>query len=96
MTGDREEEIRMMVVNLDESRPFTDTADAPRIWDEFRAMQCEIKELDVRDMDEQALLGALGVLYGFPEAYEPNWGSGSGGQRRVVNLYIGDWDQVRG
>jgi len=70
---DRAEEIRMLVVNLDGSRPFTDTADAPRILDEFRAHRCEVKELDVRGMDEQALLVELGVLFDFPERYEPNW-----------------------
>ena len=64
---DRAEEIRMLVVNLDESRPFTDTADAPRVLDEFRAHRCEVKELDVRGMDEQALLVELGVLFDFPE-----------------------------
>jgi hypothetical protein len=141
---DRSDEIRRLVVDLDESRPFTDTTDAPRILDEFRARQCEVKELDVRDMDEQTLLVELGVLYDFPEGYEPNWVSysdcylefleagdapvilaargfdawrendfrlfmrtvyeleavtegfrrnpGSVIPRRVVNLYIGDWD----
>ncbi|MBS2531167.1 hypothetical protein KGQ20_00105 [Catenulispora sp. NF23] len=141
---DRGSEIIPLLVDLDESVPFIDSVDAPGALDGFRALRCEVKELDVRGMDERTLLRELGVLYGFPEDYEPNWSSyndcyvdfleagdtpvvmairgfgawrendfrlfirtvyeleaategfrrdaGAVIPRRVVNLYIGDWD----
>lgn len=144
---DRGDEVIPLLVELDESLPFLDAADAPRVLDEFRELRCEVEELDVRDMDEQTLLVELGALFDFPEGYEPNWVSYSGyysefletGEtpvvlavrgfdawrendfrlfmrtvyelqavaegfrrgssvipRKVVNVYIGDWDQARG
>jgi hypothetical protein len=75
---ERGEEVIPLVVDLDESLPFLDAADASRVLDEFRALRCEVKELDVRAMDEQALLVELGVLFDFPEGYEPNWASYNG------------------
>jgi hypothetical protein len=63
------------LTSLGERPFFVDTAEAPRVLDEFRAQQCEIKELDARDMDEETLLTELGVLFGFDEGYGENWGA---------------------
>lgn len=63
------------LTSLGERPRFVDTADASRVLDEFRAQQCEIKEVDARDMDEEALLTELGVLLGFDEGYGESWGA---------------------
>jgi hypothetical protein len=63
------------LASLGERPWFVDTADASRVLDEFRAQQCEIKELDAEGMDEEALLTELGVLLGFDEGYGENWGA---------------------
>jgi hypothetical protein len=67
--------LTLTLASLGERPWFVDTADASRVLDEFRAQQCEIKELDARDMDEEALLTELGVLLGFDEGYGENWGA---------------------
>lgn len=67
--------IAPILTSLGERPRFIDTADAPGVLDEFRAQQCEIKEVDARDMDEEALLTELGVLLGFDEGYGENWGA---------------------
>jgi hypothetical protein len=54
---------------------FVDTADAPRVLDELRALRGEVKELDATNMDEEALLTELGALLGFDEGYGENWGA---------------------
>ncbi|MBS2531168.1 hypothetical protein KGQ20_00110 [Catenulispora sp. NF23] len=54
---------------------FVDSADAPGVLAELRALDCEIKELDARGMDEEALLTEVGVLYGFAEGYGESWGA---------------------
>ena len=63
------------LASLGERPWFVDTADASRVLDEFRAQQCEIKELDAQGMDEEALLTELGVLLGFDEGHGENWGA---------------------
>lgn len=69
----RSNDLSPLVGTLGERPWFIDTEKAPRILDEFRAQGCEIKELDVRDMDEEALLARLGALYDFPDYYGVNW-----------------------
>lgn len=136
-------EISPLVAELGRQPWFVDNADAPGVIEGFRAAGCDIKELDVRGMDEDGLVAQLGVVYEFPDYYGQNWTAYSdcysmmvaSGEnpiilavrgldawkdsdfpmffravhelewvtrlwdlsrriiaRRVVNLYIGDWD----
>lgn len=140
---ERASEISPLVAELGRQPWFVDDADAPGVIEGFRAAGCDIKELDVRGMDEGGLVAQLGVVYEFPDYYGQNWtaysdcymGMVASGEspiilavrgldawkdsdflmffravhelewvtrlwavswrivaRRVVNLYIGDWD----